>query len=678
MSTLKTHGPDLEPIRSGTTTATAENGFRIGSPSEATRLKLGGVPVTLRAGLQRAHTAVETSPSAQKEAMTGVSQSGELSRSSTVLVESDVLRATPPTELGRAPLRRLVPIRTLSVARGHRQRLAPPATHEMDERGASVPPSQVQVPPSRVFPSMPTPPERPSAHSDLGRELLSAALSGEPGSKGLELSGGDFGSAGRKQLRLIVAGLMGSGKSTLCRMLAHLFNGVWVNQDEFNNRGKGAKRAFLAEIKRAASDNSVAALIVDKINTLRQHRREIMEAMESGTPGDLVLIQIRHPLDQPGRYDHMIQLCLSRIHARGEGHRTLMGNNPKLKGILRATADGAEPMQDDELRNFCASLVVDMTLSSTTAVSRVLSDLDDAELLGRFDVDDIMSERRLMEALRVTQEAEAALSEAAAKGGGAAGAGAAKGRRGASSCGSGPRKPPPLWIWAVDLDKEARSELRRLWDVCASTDGGGGLSAAQLRPSEDLHVTLLYLGGGSDVEVASRNPKLGGPDAAARLREDLANREGVAVRAEVGEVIWDGRVAAATVSGLDDICGNLHPHVTLAVGEGVAPRVSNELLARRAADTDLRTGLGPWLSQLGLAQYEDAALEWCLAMGAATTEEIAENAEDLAAAVENQDVEQRKHVAEVFARSALGELSSHVLEVPIRLSGRVHGRRRGE
>jgi len=67
----------------------------------------------------------------------------------------------------------------------------------------------------------------------------------------------------RRQLRLVVAGLMGSGKSTLCRMLAHLLGGKWVNQDEFSHRGKGAKKAFLEEIEREAQDKKIPVLIVD-------------------------------------------------------------------------------------------------------------------------------------------------------------------------------------------------------------------------------------------------------------------------------------------------------------------------------------------------------------------------------------------------------------------------------
>jgi len=90
---------------------------------------------------------------------------------------------------------------------------------------------------------------------------------------------------------------MGSGKSTLCRMLAHLLGGYWVNQDEFAHRGKQAKRAFLEEVEKEAQDKKIPVLIVDKINTMRQHRREILDAMQSGVSGDVVFVQMVHPKD---------------------------------------------------------------------------------------------------------------------------------------------------------------------------------------------------------------------------------------------------------------------------------------------------------------------------------------------------------------------------------------------
>jgi len=65
-------------------------------------------------------------------------------------------------------------------------------------------------------------------------------------------------------------------------------------------------------------------------------------------------------------------------------------------------------------------------------------------------------------------------------------------------------------------------------------------------------------------------------------------------------------------------------------------------------------------------------------MGAATPDEIAENATDAAAAIENGSVEERSRIEEVLRNAAPGELSGQTLEQPLRLTGHVRGRRRGE
>merc|ERR1719401_2556820 len=189
-------------------------------------------------------------------------------------------------------------------------------------------------------------------------------------------------------------------------MLEHLLGGVWVNQDEFSHRGKAAKRAFLEEIHREAQDKKVPVLIVDKINTMRQHRREILDAMQSGVSGDVVFVQMVHPKDKPDRLDNMVKLCLSRIQGRGEGHRTLMASNPKLKNILKMTSMGVEPMLEDELSRFAARLTVDVLQPPTQAVMQVLADLDKHHLLGRLHLDDLISPERVSEALAATKEAE--------------------------------------------------------------------------------------------------------------------------------------------------------------------------------------------------------------------------------------------------------------------------------
>lgn len=117
--------------------------------------------------------------------------------------------------------------------------------------------------------------------------------------------------------------------------------------------------------------------------------------------------------------------------------------------------------------------------------------------------------------------------------------------------------------------------------------------------------------------------------------------------------------------------------MTLATAPKVPPRVSNELLARKAVVGNLKDKLGAWLQEIGLARYEAALLQWCTEMGAATPEEISENAADAARAIENSSVEEREQVEQVLARAGNGKLCVDALPEPLLLVGRIAGWRRG-
>lgn len=221
------------------------------------------------------------------------------------------------------------------------------------------------------------------------------------------------------QLRIVVAGLMGSGKSTLCRALANLFQGKWVNQDEFAHRKRGAKKAFLSEIRRVAADPGVACVLVDKINTMRQHRAEVLDALavDGETGSAAVLVRLQHPLDAPGEFDHAIQLCLDRIQKRGAGHRTLFGLDPKLEMILRSTVKSAEPLDEEEAAGFRCVLDIDFTGDAITVVSAVVEGLSNAGLLGeRVGAGGLDAlKQRVPDATRVALEAEERLRQGADK-----------------------------------------------------------------------------------------------------------------------------------------------------------------------------------------------------------------------------------------------------------------------
>jgi len=474
----------------------------------------------------------------------------------------------------------------------------------------------------------------------------------------------------RRQLRIVVGGLMGSGKSTLCRMLADMLEGIWLNQDEFAHKGKGAKNAFHAEIKNLAKDRKVPVLIVDKINTMRIHRQGILDAMKGGVSGDVVFVQIMHPMDPPGNLTKQMELCLARIRGRGDGHRTLMGNDPKLASILRMTAGGVEPMDDTELSRFNACFSVDMTSPSKPAVMQLLADLDSEGFLGRFHIEELLTEERLSQAFEATKHAESQLSQANAGGEADAAKGASKGKK---SSKSKKKAPPHVLLYEVQLDSDAITATRELWQAQAAE------APPKLQPSAGLHITLLYLGGKSDEQIAAKSPHLQGKDGVAQLRERLANSEGKEVTFEIAAIAWDDRIAAAEVSALpDEICGNAISHITLALKAAVPPSMSNELLARRAANDDLQLHLTHWLASLDLARYSAAAREWCGASGAASADEIIENADAFAEAMEPKNGDQRARIKTTLRQAAPGSINKVSFETRLKLRGSVHARRCGE
>jgi len=219
-----------------------------------------------------------------------------------------------------------------------------------------------------------------AAPAPFGKAAITARVCAKP-----ELLRSDF-----RQLRLVFCGLMGSGKSTLCHLLARILGGTCITQDEYHKKGEnGRVLAFLDNLCKAADNPEIPVLISDRVNSLQKHREEILEAF-AGSPvaGDVVLVQFQHPLDRGcGTCDNTLELCESRILERGENHPSLLGSRHNLKAILTCTARSMEPVLPAEAAAFHAQISVDMTRSSSQSAAYVLRELKKEGLLGSLDVD---------------------------------------------------------------------------------------------------------------------------------------------------------------------------------------------------------------------------------------------------------------------------------------------------
>merc|ERR1712070_349520 len=89
-----------------------------------------------------------------------------------------------------------------------------------------------------------------------------------------------------------------------------------------------------------------------------------------------------------------------------------------------------------------------------------------------------------------------------------------------------PKPAKPVWIWEVQFDANSNRILNELWSNRRE-------SSPELIHVGEFHCTLLYVGGGSDIEMSRRFPHVGGPSEVGRLRDELANREGMGVVVEV-------------------------------------------------------------------------------------------------------------------------------------------------
>lgn len=346
---------------------------------------------------------------------------------------------------------------------------------------------------------------------------------------------------------VLVRGLQGSGKSTLCRALAKLTQGEWINQDEVAagaQRGSNAKELFLKAISAAAAKTQVRYIFIDKIHILKQHRDDVLAAVMQGFSARgagrvaLVLLNLCHPEDEEGDYHKAAELCTQRIQSRGLGHLSLLPQAVDAHSVVCGAAEDAEVLTDEEKCSLDLCSDLDLRLPRLMMLSEALKKLKEGGFLADGVSNDIDS---MEEAVKSSQAHELKLSS---------------------------RWKTLYWMIALDWHFlwEDTSEALRLLLLEALR------AMPELVAVNEPHVTLAWLG-------SEEHPE---------LDEELGKLEGSQVHFSVKSVCYDRSGAGLLALRVNletpyaELCQNRHPHITVAKGPGVAAKESNDLLQRLA------------------------------------------------------------------------------------------------
>ncbi|CAE7438604.1 RTCA [Symbiodinium sp. CCMP2592] len=354
---------------------------------------------------------------------------------------------------------------------------------------------------------------------------------------------------------VLVRGLQGSGKSSLCRGMRELLGGDWVNQDEvaaaMGKKGRSPKEEFLKVLTAAAARPNIRYLFVDKIHTLKQHRDEVAGAVCQGflqrstQEGRMVLalLNLCHPEDEEGEFSNAADVCTARIAGRGLSHLSLVPQATDATAVVLSAGESAEVLTDEEKCQFDVYADLDMRLPQQALLQSALSKLCFAGLLS----EESFTEDLYQHAVEAAKAHEVDLS-----------------------------KRWKTLYWMVALDWQSilwEKETEPLQEVLAKAmQSIQTAHAPSLQPIADPHITLLWA------------PELG-PESS-QVQEGLERMEGHEVQVTVHALCWDeGLGLIALRASLDStcahLCQNLHPHITVARLPGVAAKLSNDMLKRQ-------------------------------------------------------------------------------------------------
>eukprot|EP00928_Gymnodinium_smaydae_P039398 TRINITY_DN26928_c0_g1_i1.p1 TRINITY_DN26928_c0_g1~~TRINITY_DN26928_c0_g1_i1.p1 ORF type:complete len:592 (-),score=97.18 TRINITY_DN26928_c0_g1_i1:38-1648(-) len=418
-----------------------------------------------------------------------------------------------------------------------------------------------------------------------------------------------------KCICIVVSGLHGCGKSTLCNTLREVLDGTWLNADQIASKckpGENGRQLFLHEIQTAFLRALAAAdqnrrdrvIFLDSSNTTKKHRSDILKLLKKARwgirGGAILFVDFSHrtdnfAYDRDGQLvkrfsEQHIDICRNRIQSRGAAqYASGLRPGPKLRTSLQSAAKAAEAVSAQELSEMDAHLSVDVSLSATEMATYVIEELrklgwlanlrSKTDLQPRIEVAwqayqraeaqwsaseaaaaEESSQSQWLSQCRQALEAEKA-SEKAKEKSNPAKLDTKEAKKDSASSGG----PVPLY-WKVDLPEVSK--------ILAAQSK----SFPTLNIIEKPHTTLLYMGGETDDEaLASKlNCKV---DELKAWKDALEAFEGDEFEVTVTKIVLDENIAIAMVS-LPPVlpCTNKVPHVTLGTKGGTPANYANELL----------------------------------------------------------------------------------------------------
>lgn len=139
-------------------------------------------------------------------------------------------------------------------------------------------------------------------------------------------------------------------------------------QDEFAHLGKKAKETMMRNIASESTPNCNEPIIVDRINTLKVHRKDVFGALN--TVGVRMVVV----------WDMAARDCIGRIKSRSFGHKSIKPTD-NIAMIVGRTNNELEPLSSDEIDMYKIRKVIHiedpMSMSREDVVRFILDNLSE-------------------------------------------------------------------------------------------------------------------------------------------------------------------------------------------------------------------------------------------------------------------------------------------------------------